>query len=138
MTTPNGTLELCYDEINRAYRVPLFCILNPTNLITQSTSIINENDNKNGNVNVNENENSLSTVIVESHPINLKIRINPGDFNLNIAASTANSVKELKHFILEQSAQQVLKKSYKIILYVIVFCLIIKKYYQIKNNSRFF
>ena len=131
MTTPNGNLELCYDELNRAYRVPLFCILNPTNLITQSTSIINENDNKNGNGNVNENENNLSTVIVESHPINLKIRINPGDFNLNIAASTANSIKELKHFILEQSAQQVPKKSYKIILYVIVFYYLI-----IKNKIR--
>ena len=105
MISPNGSLELCFDELNRVYRVPLLCIVNPTNLITQSSCMINKNENDK-----NENDNILSKNSMESHSINLKIRINPGDFNLIIIASSANSISELKQFILEQSLKQVTKK----------------------------
>ena len=118
MSTPNGTLELCFDELNQAYRIPKFCISNPTNLMPQinnnnntNNNTSNNNDNNNIINNNNDNNNSsisnFSKIEVEYHPINLKIRINPGDFNLNISASTADSIQDLKHFILEQSSQQV-------------------------------
>ena len=106
MISPNGSLELCFDELNRVYRVPLLCIVNPTNLITQSSFMINKDENDK-----NENDNILSKNSVESHSINLKIRINPGDFNLIIPASSANLISELKQFILEQSLKQVIKKN---------------------------
>ena len=61
----------------------------------------------------NENDNILSKNSVESHSINLKIRINPGDFNLIIPTSSANLISELKQFILEQSLKQVIKKNKK-------------------------
>ena len=99
MITASGSLELCYDELQRPYITPLFCMVNPTNILCPNkpqNSIVTSKIVK-----------SVSQSTMIAQPINLKVRINPGDFNLNIAASTADSIQDLKHYILE-SSQQVL------------------------------
>lgn len=37
--TPNGTLEVCYDERGYQYKVPQYCYSNPMELTTQTTDI---------------------------------------------------------------------------------------------------
>ena len=97
MITASGSLELCYDELQRPYITPLFCMVNPSNILCPNkpqSSIIQSKIVK-----------SVSQSTMIAQPINLKVRINPGDFNLNIAASTADSIQDLKHYILESSQQ---------------------------------
>lgn len=103
MITPTGSLELSFDELSRPYKVPLFCFCTPTNLISPSTPYkMNEKEKEKD----MEKEKDKSLSPVEFHPIHLKIRINPGDYNFNIVASTADTIEDLKHFILTQSLSQ--------------------------------
>ena len=102
-TTPNGSLELCYDELQRAYRTPLFCITNPINiLIPNKPSDLNS---LNSNSTDNKMIRSLSQSTMIAQPITLKVRINPGDYNLSILASTTDSIQDFKHCVLETSQQ---------------------------------
>ena len=95
MATPNGSLEMTVDELNRVYKTPIYCFATPVNMITTiSTYPLKK-------------ELSNLTQNMESHTINLKIRINPGDFNINITANSANSILELKQLIVELSKHQV-------------------------------
>ena len=95
MATPNGSLEMTVDELNRVYKTPIYCFATPVNMITTiSTYPLKK-------------ELSNQTQNMESHTINLKIRINPGDFNINITANTANSILELKQLIVKLSKHQV-------------------------------
>ena len=48
---------------------------------------------------------SLSQSTMIAQPITLKVRINPGDYNLNILASTTDSIQDFKHYVLETSQQ---------------------------------
>lgn len=98
MMTARGSLELCYDEFNRAYRTPLFCFTNPDNLIDMNSppKIISKGL---------DFLKSCSQSTFCPQPINLKLRINPGDFNLRILMSTSDSISDLKHFIYEQSVK---------------------------------
>ena len=98
MMTARGSLELCYDEFNRAYRTPLFCFSNPDNLIDMNSppKIISKGL---------DFLKSCSQSTFCPQPINLKLRVNPGDFNLRILMSTSDSISDLKHFIYEQSVK---------------------------------
>ena len=95
MATPSGSLETTFDELNRPYKVPSYCFCNPTNIISPSTPGVTKT----------KKDNPYEIPVF--HQITLKIRVNPGDFNLNILASTADTIQDLKHFILQQSSQQV-------------------------------
>ena len=48
---------------------------------------------------------SLSQSTMIAQPITLKVRINPGDYNLSILASTTDSIQDFKHCVLETSQQ---------------------------------
>jgi hypothetical protein len=99
MVTSAGSLELCYDELNRPYRTPLFCITTPENISDPNCPP----------------KTPLPGPLLKScsqstfcaQPISLKIRINPGDFNLRVVLSTADSILDLKMFIQEQSLMKV-------------------------------
>jgi hypothetical protein len=97
MASPNGSLEMTVDELNRVYKTPIYCFATPVNMI----STISSNSTKKESTNSNHN--------IECHTINLKIRINPGDFNINVYANTSNSILELKQLIVKLSKQQVRK-----------------------------
>ena len=94
MASPNGSLEITVDELNRVYKTPIYCFATPVNMI----STISSNSIKKDLTNSNQN--------MESHTINLKIRINPGDFNINVTANTLNNILELKQLIVKLSKQQ--------------------------------
>lgn len=111
MKTSNGSLELCYDELNRPYKIPLFCFTNPENILDPKSPVVKINSPQNIFKSC-----SQSTFCVQ--PLNLRIRINPGDVNLKILLSTADTISDLKHAILEQSSIQV---PYRNILYVQLF-----------------
>ena len=96
MMTARGSLELCYDEFNRAYRTPLFCFTDPDNLIDMNSppKILSQGL---------DFLKSCSQSTFCPQPINIKLRINPGDFNLRILILTSDSISDLKHYIFEQS-----------------------------------
>ena len=99
MKTSNGSLELCYDELNRPYKTPLFCFTNPENILDPNCPV------RVSSLSMMSKSCSQSTFCVQ--PLNLRIRINPGDVNLRILLSTADTILDLKHSILEQSSLKV-------------------------------
>ena len=115
MKTSNGSLELCYDELNRAYKIPLFCFTNPENILDPKSPIVKITSPQNIFKSC-----SQSTFCVQ--PLNLRIRINPGDVNLKILLSTADTILDLKHAILEQSTIQVSER--KLFLFSFIFFII--------------
>jgi hypothetical protein len=94
----HGSLELCYDEFGRSYRTPVYCFVDPLNVIRPTTKNLVHRK-------LVSKKSSLSSFY--NQHISLRIRINPGMFDLNIIAATSDTILDLKHLILEQSSQQV-------------------------------
>lgn len=88
---PNGTLELCYDELGYEYKVPTFCFITPQNIVTTKPNI--------------DKLDNVSKKTIIGKPLPLKVRVNPGDHNLQIDADTSNSISELKRLIYEASVR---------------------------------
>lgn len=104
ISMPNGSLELCYDELGNEYKIPDYCYTTPLNISTKKS--------------VDKAEVLQKKTIVGT-PLKLKIRVNPGDQNLGIScflvyfvivdivvvidAETSHSIGELKTLILEAS-----------------------------------
>lgn len=89
ISLPNGTLELSYDELGHEYKVPSYCFTTPSNVTTSKLTI--------------EKLDNVSKKTIIGKPLPLKIRVNPGDHNLQIEADTSNSIAELKRLIYEAS-----------------------------------
>ena len=94
----HGSLELCHDEFGRSYRTPVYCFVDPLNVIRPTTKNLVHRK-------LVSKKSSLSSFY--NQHISLRIRINPGMFDLNIIAATSDTILDLKHLILEQSSQQV-------------------------------
>jgi hypothetical protein len=90
LSLPNGSLELCYDELGHEYKVPTYCFTTPDNISSSRPAL-------------DKLENSKKTII--GKPLPLKIRVNPGDHNLQIDADTSNSIAELKRLVFEASVR---------------------------------
>lgn len=89
---PNGTLELCYDDRGFEYKVPSFCY----QVQTFSAEPIS----------LDACVKAIPVISQDYEPdTTLKIRINPGDFNLSIAVNTRNNIGFLKQKILEKSME---------------------------------
>ena len=71
---PNGTLELCYDELGYEYKIPEYCYTTPANVSTSNA--------------IDKSEYAHKKTIVGT-PLKLKVRINPGDCNLGECAALA-------------------------------------------------
>lgn len=76
----------------------MFCIIDPLNILRPNVP-------KATLVKAISRTSSQSTFCI--HQINLKVRIHPGEFELTVSASTADTILDLKHSILELSSQQV-------------------------------
>jgi hypothetical protein len=87
---PNGSLELCYDELGHEYKVPTYCFTTPENISSKPALDKLEN---------------VSKKTIVGKPLPLKIRVNPGDHNLQIDAETSNSIAELKRLVFEASVR---------------------------------
>ena len=46
--TPNGNLELCYDERGHMYKVPVWCLVNPIEITGPVSTAVSGNGNGNG------------------------------------------------------------------------------------------
>eukprot|EP01038_Epipyxis_sp_PR26KG_P015924 gene15924-21604_t len=109
ISTPGGTLEVSYDERGHQYKVPNYCIANPIELAGVGPALTDNNLPTATTVNdpkkLTKGNSSTKAKVVEAVPIQVKIRINPGDYNLLVQAETTYSILDLKHSIVEQSLQ---------------------------------
>lgn len=93
ITAPNGTIELCYDELGNEYKIPTYCFTIPNNVV--DTSKIAGGDKRT----VTPAKN------IKSEAITLKIRVNPGDYNMSVSVNTANTIAELKAAISTEASR---------------------------------
>lgn len=91
ISLPNGSLELCYDELGHEYKIPTYCFTTPENVSSSKTVL--------------EKLENVSKKTIVGKPLPLKIRVNPGDHNLQIDAETSNSIAELKRLVFEASVR---------------------------------
>ena len=72
--TPYGSLELCYDERGYQYKIPVFCITNPVELIDSS----GQNSDKNtsaGSSSKPTKDGPTKSSILEGTPLTVKVSI---------------------------------------------------------------
>ncbi len=79
ISTPNGTLELCYDERGSKYKVPLYCYANPSELTFNAGASSSGNG---GDALVAEELTELADMSENPEDlkncVKLRVRINPG------------------------------------------------------------
>lgn len=98
--TPNGSIDTCYDERGHQYKTPLYCFANPIELTDERAM-----------ANMNKQSSSSKTVkVIEAAPLSVKVRVNPGDFNMLIGASTTNTVAEFKKIVQDKSIERQAEK----------------------------
>lgn len=92
--TPTGSMSLCYDERGHQYKVPIYCYANPIELSEEELKPKPAaGSNKAGK-------------FIEEKPLNVKIRINPGDINMLVEASTITTVQGLKALVCKKSIER--------------------------------
>mmetsp|Transcript_7906 Transcript_7906/g.7065 ORF Transcript_7906/g.7065 Transcript_7906/m.7065 type:complete len:250 (-) Transcript_7906:125-874(-) len=91
--TPNGSLELCYDELGQQYNIPQYCFTTPLELTNQLSTSSKKLSIK-GIINV---ENSKD--------IKIRVRVNPGDINAVFDISTGDTILDLKKVLYDHSVQ---------------------------------
>lgn len=94
ITTPNGSLEVCYDERGVQYKVPVYCYANPVELTNEPLPTSSSS---------NGSSSGLPSEQVRGAPVKLRVRINPGDINVIIDANTGHTVSDLKHLVVEHA-----------------------------------
>lgn len=102
LATPNGTLEVVYDERGSQYKVPQYCYANPLELTNQPMPAT---------INDVVTESSRSTentaVFVDGPTMKLRVRINPGDHNLTIMAPLNGTILNLKQMISKEAEEKI-------------------------------
>jgi len=116
ISTPNGSLEVCYDERGFQYKIPHYCFSDPVELTTTGIVLTNNNTNTNNNMGVTNsstpnNSSRLATVSEPAVPgsgttIKLRVRINPGDHNLTVFIDPIFNLLQLKQQIVRESNKQ--------------------------------
>lgn len=123
ITSPNGSLEVCYDERGFQYKVPQYCVSHPTELtsgtpsaensvsgssaagvlpsMTASATVIPANEGV-----YKAKAAAIATKSSNNSPINVRVRINPGDHNLTVKADSSNSIAELKALIAAEAVEK--------------------------------
>lgn len=99
ITSPNGSLELCYDERGHEYKVPLYCYSSSADLIAPRTA---------ASACVVAEASTDEPAVRKGPPgaaIHLKVKINPGDHLLTIDLFENDTIAMLKQRILEKSIE---------------------------------
>lgn len=96
--TPNASLDTCYDERGHQYKVPVFLFSNPIEIVGNPLGDAAKKA---------ETEKRVTAAIAAGSgaPINVRVRINPGDHNLTIAAKTSDTILEFKKRVFEKTIQ---------------------------------
>jgi hypothetical protein len=117
LITPNGTLEIVYDERGHQYKLPPYVYSKPMEWT--------------GNIPLDSSNNTTHTLPIDScksgtqsHqggsgsnamitapapggvPLKLRIRINPGDYTINITLDSNCSIAHLKHYLADHGAAE--------------------------------
>lgn len=112
IVSPTGSMETLYDERGAQYKLPIFTFSNPIELVGESVSegaqaspvvavALSANTSGKG----LSNKSGTATPVVHAEPLQLKIRINPGDINMTVLAQATFSIGELKQSITQQNMQ---------------------------------
>lgn len=108
--TPNGNLELCYDERGHMYKVPVWCIVNPIEITGPvSTAASSSTPATNGNSNSDKSKKEAAYTPSPRPPgasLTLKVRINPGDHNLSIVANASDTLLDFKKLVYQKTTAE--------------------------------
>lgn len=104
--TPNGSLELCYDERGFQYKVPQYCYANPLELTNEPTTIIPDNVSERSKNKANS-ELSAPTYTESGVSVKLRMRINPGDHNLAVAIDNNATIEHLKLMVVKEVNERI-------------------------------
>jgi hypothetical protein len=77
--------------LGHEYKVPTFCFTTPDNISSQKSTV--------------DKLENISKKTIVGKPLPLKVRVNPGDHNLQLEADTSNSIAELKRLIYDASVR---------------------------------
>jgi hypothetical protein len=110
LSTPSGSLEVCYDERGYEYTIPNYCRLSPNELTASSSNfsqtqaqVPSPTSQSKSNKAVGEfnKKNSPAPLPVATPvPLTVRVRINPGEYNVKLTNLTTNdSILDLKNFI---------------------------------------
>jgi hypothetical protein len=107
---PTGYLDICYDERGYQYRVPNFCLANPSDMLTENAMPVDAlglkgaKDEKNRVV-ISQSKGPPTEISVNITTIPLKVKVNPGDIAMHLHVQSSDTVGGLKHAILTKSIE---------------------------------
>ena len=97
INSPNGSLEVCYDERGHEYKIPTFCFSSsPDLIVAKPTSALTVE---------REEEEKCVRKGPPGAPLHLKVKINPGDHLLLIDTFENDTIAMLKQKIHEKSTE---------------------------------
>ena len=106
ITTPNGNLTLCYDEMGDCYKVPEYCFVDPIELgANDRDRVPASNGLFKGFMMTSTSAKSQHTTtpqIVDT-PLTVKIKINPSDYLLHVDTNLVSTVEELKQTLYNKT-----------------------------------
>jgi hypothetical protein len=104
ITTPNGNLTLCYDELGDVYKVPEYCCVDPIELNDRERAASSNGLFKSFLV---SSASAKAVISAPMHsvdtPICVRVKVNPSDVLIQIDANLINTVEELKKCIFEKT-----------------------------------
>lgn len=105
ITTPNGNLSLCYDEMGDVYKIPDYCFSDPIELHADRDRAGSSNGLFKGFMmtSVSAKSNAPSVLHVVDTPITVRVKVNPSDVLLLIETNSTNTVDDLKKSIYEKT-----------------------------------
>lgn len=113
LMTPNGTLELVYDERGHQYKIPMYCYAKPQELnealpgSSTNTSSVNAQNPSISSKNSNQNANVPPPAPAPGGtPLKLRMRINPGDYTVNITIDSHCTILHLKYYMVEHGPRE--------------------------------
>lgn len=92
ISTPTGSLETCYDETGYLYKIPRFCYSDPFELI-EGNQVVELT----AAVEISKKDKGTGS------PVKLKVRVNPGDINMQINVSSLDTILDVKRAVQEYS-----------------------------------
>lgn len=97
INSPNGSLEVCYDERGHEYKIPSYCFSSSPDLIVAKTA--------SAPVAEQEDEEKCVRKGAPGAALHLKVKINPGDHLLLIDTFENDTIAMLKQKIHEKSTE---------------------------------
>lgn len=99
LTTPNGSLEVVYDERGYQYKVPQYCYANPLELTNEPVKAVNAEP-------ISESvKNAENVQSVGGPTMKVRVRINPGDHNLTVSAELNGTILNLKQLLVKEAEE---------------------------------